>query len=73
MKTNEQQGVFVEQDGPERIEGGQVAVPTVMCMSDGSELRSVGVFEVRKGKVARLRILMDRAAAGLSTERRGNR
>jgi hypothetical protein len=64
MKANDQMGVFVEQDGAERVDGTEVAVPPIMRMSDGTELRSTGLFEVRESKVARLRILMDRAAAG---------
>jgi hypothetical protein len=36
-----------------------------MRMGDGTELRSAGLFEVRESKVARLRILMDRARRGV--------
>jgi hypothetical protein len=36
-----------------------------MRLGNGIEVRSAGVFEVRDGKVARLRIVTDRAAAGL--------
>ena len=63
--ANVQQGVFVEQDGAERVDGQQVAVPTIMRMADGTELRSAGVFEVRDGKIAHFRVVMDRAAVGL--------
>jgi hypothetical protein len=36
-----------------RIDGAQVAVPTIMRMSDSTELRYAGLFEVREAKVAR--------------------
>ena len=55
-----QAGVFVEQDGAERVDGQQVAVPTIMRMADDTELRSAGVFEVRDGETARARSLRPR-------------
>ena len=72
LRENEQMGVQVEQDGSARIEGNEVALPAVMRMSNGTEIRSTGVFELRGGKVARLRIVIDRGAAGQSSgEREG--
>jgi hypothetical protein len=65
VSKNEQMGVFVQQDGPARIDGNQVAIPAVMRLGNGTEIRSAGVFDVRDGQVARLRILTDRTAAGL--------
>ena len=63
--ANMRAGVFVEQDGAERVDGQQVAVPTIMRMADGTELRSAGIFEVRDDKIAQFHVVMDRAAAGL--------
>jgi hypothetical protein len=65
LSKNEQMGVLVQQDGRARIDGNQIAIPAVMRLRSGTELRSAGVFEVRDGRVARLWILTDRAAAGL--------
>ncbi len=44
-------GVFVEQEGAERQDGQRVAVPVLMRMTDGTELRA-GIFEFAEGKVA---------------------
>ena len=63
--ANVQEGVFVEQDGAERVDGQQVAVPTITRMADGTELRSAAVFEVTDGKIALFHVVMDRAAVGL--------
>ncbi len=43
----------------------RVAVPALMRMADGTELRAAGIFEFAEGKVALFQVLMDRAAAGL--------
>jgi hypothetical protein len=68
LRKNEEMGVHVEQDGSARIDGNEVALPTVMRMSHGTEIRSAGVFALRGGKVARLHIVIDRGAAGLPSE-----
>jgi len=63
--ANDEMGVYVEQDGAERQDGQRVAVPVLMRMADGTELRAAGIFEVAEGKVALFQVVMDRAAAGL--------
>jgi hypothetical protein len=64
-RANEERGVFVEQDGAERIDGERVALPTIMRMADGTGLRCAGVFEIRDGKVAVFCVMMTRADTGL--------
>ena len=64
-RENEEQGVFVEQDGAERVDGERVALPTIMRMADGTALRCAGVFEIRDGKVAVFCVMMNRADVGL--------
>lgn len=66
LTKNEEMDVRVVQDGQAHIDGNRVVVPTVMRMSDGTEIRSAGVFELRGGRVARLHIVIDRSAVGLS-------
>ena len=66
LAANIHLGVHVEPDGPERVDGQRVAVPVILRMGDGTELRPAGVFDVRDdGKIARFAVVMDRAAAGL--------
>jgi hypothetical protein len=64
-RANEEMGVFVEQDGPERVDGERVVVPVVMRMGDGTQLVAAGVFDVRDGKVALFWVVMNRAEVGL--------
>lgn len=64
MPTTEM-GVFVEQDGAEREDGQRVAVPALMRMADGTELRAAAIFDFAEGKVALFQVVMDRAATGL--------
>jgi ketosteroid isomerase-like protein len=64
-RANEAQGVFVEQDGAERVDGARVAVPNIVRMADGTELRSARVFEIRDDKVVVFCVGMNRADAGL--------
>lgn len=64
-RANDEQGVFVEQDGAERVDGDWVTMPTIVRMADGTELRSARVFEIRDDKVAVLCVGMNRADAGL--------
>ena len=62
LGENEQMGAPVEQDGSASIDGNpHGAAP----QPRHTELKSAGVFEGREGRVARLHVLMDRAAAGL--------
>ena len=64
-RANEERGVFVEQDGAERVDGERVTLPTIVRTADGTELRCAGVFEIRDGKVAVFCVMMNRADAGL--------
>lgn len=64
-RANEERGVFVEQDGAERVDGARVTLPTIMRTADGTELRCAGVFEIRDGKVAVFCVMMNRADVGL--------
>jgi ketosteroid isomerase-like protein len=63
-RANEERGVFVEQDGAERVDGERVAVPIIVHMAGGTEMRSARVFEIRDGKVAVFCVAMNRADAG---------
>ena len=47
------------------VDGERVALPTIMRMADGTELRCAGVFEIRDGKVAVFCVMMTRADVGL--------
>jgi limonene-1,2-epoxide hydrolase len=65
LAANTHLGVYVEPDGPERVDGNHVALPVHMRMGDGTELHPAGVFDIRDDKIARFSVVMDRAAAGL--------
>lgn len=57
-------GVRIERDGAEAVTAGRVVAPVLMRLGDGAELRPALVVDVREGRVARIAIAMDRAAAG---------
>ncbi|MCA1698314.1 MAG: nuclear transport factor 2 family protein [Actinobacteria bacterium] len=68
LASNEREGIQIEHDGDMRIEGDWVIAPVRMHLSDGTTLPSAALYEIRDGRVAVMKPMMDRAAVGLDVD-----